>query len=147
MRLPSYKHMRTMALLHQYFRKSLLIGRMPSLLGREVFPARMQGRSARAFEDTVLFVCDVDRCLTGLEPIDQRLVAFCILEDHTEWDAARQFHRTQSDISRRLHHTLDLLHDTFCRLGLLKPLEAELLDGSGAAEAEQAMVQRRGGTR
>ena len=147
MRLPNFKHMRTMALLHRYFRMSLLVGRMPSLLGRDVFPSRMQGRTPQAFENTVVFVCDVDRCLEGLELLEQRLVAYCILEDHTEWDAARQFHRTQSDISRRLHHTLDLLHDTFCRLGLLKPLEAELLEGSGAAEAQQVMVQRRGGTR
>ena len=136
MRLPSYKHMRTMALLHRYFRKSLLIGRLPSLLGREVFPARMQGRALHAFEDTVLFVCDVDRCLTGLEPLNQRLVAYCILEDHTEWDAARQFHRSQSDVSRRLHATLDLLHDTFCRLGLLRPIEVELLEESETLEAK-----------
>ena len=147
MRLPSYKHLRTMTLLHGYFRKALLIGRMPSLLGREVFPARMQGRSVGAFEDTVLFVCDVDRCLMGLEPLDQRLVAYCILEDHTEWDAARQFHRSQSDVSRRLHSTLDLLHDTFCRLGLLKPMEAELLDESSAVEAVAGQPQRAGGTR
>lgn len=126
-----------MALLHRFFRKSLLVGRMPSLLGREVYPARLQGRSVTAFEETVVFVCDVDRCLSGLEPIDQRLIAYCILEDHTEWEAARHFHRSQSDISRRLHLALDLLHDTFCRLGILKPLESELIEECGLNKTEK----------
>jgi len=134
MRLPSYRHMRTMALLHHYFRKSLLIGRLPSLLGREVYPSRLKGRPVHLFEETVVFVCDVDKCLSELEPIDQRLIAYCILEDHTEWEAARQFQRSQSDISRRLHLTLDLLHETFCRLGILKPMEVELLHESEGGE-------------
>jgi hypothetical protein len=122
MRLPSYERMRTMALLHRFFRMSLLVGRMPSLLGREIFRTRMTTQPARAFEDAVLFVCDVERCLRSLDQLDQRLIAYCVLEDHSEWDAARQFQRHQSDISRRLGHTLDVLHETFCRQGLLSPL-------------------------
>ncbi len=134
MRLPSYRHMRTMALLHRYFRKALLIGRLPSLLGREVYPSRLPNRRVHLFEETVIFVCDVDRCLSALEPLDQRLIAYCILEDHTEWEAARQFRRSQSEISRRLQTTLDLLHETFCRLGILRPMEAELLPESEGRE-------------
>lgn len=125
MRLPSYERMRTMAVLHRFFRTALLVGRMPSLLGREVFRTRMTAMPARAFEDSVLFVCDVERCLTYLEPIDQRLIAFCVLEDHSEWEAARQFGRTQSDVSRRLGRTLDLLHETFCRMGVLRRIDGE----------------------
>jgi DNA-directed RNA polymerase specialized sigma24 family protein len=93
---------------------------MPSLLGREIFRSRATALPARAFEDAVVFVCDVERCLRDLEPLEQRLIAFCVLEDHSEWEAARQFQRSQSDVSRRLGHTLDLLHETFCRVGLLK---------------------------
>lgn len=121
--LPTYERARTMALLYRFFRTALQLGRMPSLLGREVFRTRMHSLPARAFEDSVLFVCDVERCLRALEPMDQRLVAFCILEDHSEWEASRCFHRSQSDISRRLGQTLDLLHETFCRIGLLNRLE------------------------
>lgn len=128
MKLPSYERMRTMALLHRFFRTALLLGRMPSLLGREIFRTRAQSQPATAFEDAVLFVCDVERCLRALEPGDQRLVAFCILEDRSEWEAARRLHRSQSDISRQLGRVLDLLHETFCRLGLLPPLESVAQD-------------------
>lgn len=123
MHLPTYERARTVALLHRFFRTALQVGRMPSLLGREVFRARTQHLPARAFEDSVLFVCDVERCLLSLETADQRLVAFCILEDHSEWEASRCFHRSQSDVSRRLSQILDLLHETFCRVGLLRRLD------------------------
>jgi hypothetical protein len=126
MKLPIYERMRTMAVLRRFFRTALLLGRMPSLLGREILRASCaagQGRSAWAFEDSVLYICDVGRCLRELEPLEQRLIAFCILEEHSEWEAARLFHRSRSDISRRLAHALDLLHETFCRIGLLRRLE------------------------
>jgi hypothetical protein len=135
MRLPSFERLRTMALLHRFFRQALLVGRMPSLLGREVFRTNLSHRPARAFEDAVVFVCDVERCLGSLEPLEQRLIAYCILEDRSEWEAARVFHRSQSDISRRLGSALDLLHETFCRIGLLRRLEdAELRIVPGAEE-------------
>lgn len=112
-----------MGVLHRFFRTSLLLGRMPSLLGREIFRGRMRSHPAGALEDAVVFVCDVEKCLRGLAPLDQRLIAFCVLEDHSEWAAARQFHCSQSEISRRLGRTLDLLHETFCRMGLLTRIE------------------------
>ncbi len=114
-----------MGLLVRFVRLSLLVGRMPSLLGREVFREPAQPQRSRAFEDAVLFVCDVERCLRQLEPLDQRLIAYCIIEDRSEWEAARRFRRSQSEVSRRLGRTLDLLHETFCRLGLLPRLPGE----------------------
>ncbi len=134
MNLATYERALTMGLLHRFFRTALLVGRMPSLLGREIFRSRATATPARAFEDAVVFVCDVERCLRDLEPLEQRLIAFCILEDHSEWEAARRFHRSQSDISRRLGRTLDLLHETFCRVGLLKrPIEPASANSTGEA--------------
>lgn len=134
MRLPSFERMRTMALLQRFFRTALLLGRMPSLLGREVFRSRMRYLPARALEDAVVFICDVERCLQSLEPTDQRLIALCVFEDRSEWEAARRFHRSQSDISRRLGRVLDLLHETFCRQGLLRRIEIEPADGNQGGE-------------
>ena len=128
MKLPSYERMRTIALLHRFVRTAMLVGRMPSLLGREIFRTHIRSSPTRAFEDSVIFVCDVERCLRALDPLDQRLIAYCILEDRSEWEAARQFCRNQSDISRRLGYVLDLLHETFCRIGLLSPPAAKFQD-------------------
>ncbi|MCL6480322.1 MAG: hypothetical protein K6U02_01210 [Firmicutes bacterium] len=135
MKLPSYERLRVILLLRHYFRTSLLLGRMPSVLGGGTFRSRLRSRPSRAFEDAVLFVCDVERCLHSLEPFDQRILALCIFEDRSEWETARLFGRPQAHISRRLGQVLDLLHETFCRLGLLTPLPQEAGTASPPAEA------------
>jgi len=111
-----------MALLHRFLRTALSVGRMPSLVGREIFRTRVQARPPSAFEDAVLFVCDIEKCLSTLEPLEQRLIAFCVLENRSEWEASRQFRASQGFISRHLGHALDSLHVTFCSRGLLPPM-------------------------
>lgn len=125
MRLPSYERLRVILLLRRFFRTSLLLGRMPSVIGGDRFRSQFRSRPSRAFEDAVLFVCDVERCLRSLEPFDQRILALCIFEDRSEWETARLFGHPQAHISRRLGEVLDLLHETFCRLGLLAPLPVD----------------------
>ncbi len=126
MKLPTFERLRVILLLQRFFRTSLLLGRMPSVMGGNAFRTNLRSTPARAFEDAVVFVCDVERCLRSLEPLDQRIIAICVLEDRSEWEAARRFHSHQAHISRRLGEVLDLLHETFCRLGLLPPVPAEL---------------------
>lgn len=130
MRLPSFERTRTMALLHRFLRTALSIGRMPSLVGREIFRTRVQARPPSAFEDAVVFVCDIEKCLRALEPFEQRLIAFCVLENRSEWEASREFHASQGFISRHLGHALDSLHLTFCSRRLLPPLP----EGLGSSE-------------
>jgi hypothetical protein len=122
MRLATFERTRTMALLHRFLRTALSLGRMPSIFGREIFRTTLQARPPSAFEDSVLFVCDVEKCIAQLNPLEQRLIAYCILENRSEWEASRQFHASQGFISRHLAHALDLLHVTFCRRGLLPPM-------------------------
>jgi DNA-directed RNA polymerase specialized sigma24 family protein len=123
MRLATYERRMAAGLLLRFFHASLRLGRMPSLLGREIFRSRESGRSPTAFEDTVIFLCDVEKCLASLAHSDQRLIALCVFEDRSEWEAARVFGQTQTEISRRLGRTLDLLYETFCRGGMLKRLD------------------------
>src|SRR4051812_24883949 len=61
-------HDRSIAMLRRYFRMSLEIGRMPSVLGREVFRARVTSYRVHTFEDAVIFVHDVEKCLEQLDP-------------------------------------------------------------------------------
>lgn len=123
MKLPTFERARTMAMLHRFLRTALSLGRMPSLIGREIFRTKVHMRPAQALEDAVLFVCDVEKCLADLAPLHQRLIAFCILEDRSEWEASRQFQTNQKFISRHLAFALDLLHANFCQKGLLPPME------------------------
>jgi len=81
-------HDRTIALLRRYFRMSLEIGRMPSVLGREVFRARVTSYRVHTFEDAVIFVHDVEKCLEQLEPFSRQLIARVILQDYSYEEAA-----------------------------------------------------------
>jgi hypothetical protein len=54
---------RTVALLKRYLRLSVEVGRLPSLLGREFFRARVTSYRMASFEDAVIFVHDVEHCL------------------------------------------------------------------------------------
>jgi len=76
---------RTMALLRRYFRMSLDIGRLPSLLGREFFRARVTSYRVHSFEDVVILVHDVERCLEKLDEFAREMVARVVFQDYS-WD-------------------------------------------------------------
>ena len=52
---------RTVALLRRYLRISIEVGRLPSLLGRELFRSKVTSYRMTSFEDGVIFVHDVER--------------------------------------------------------------------------------------
>jgi hypothetical protein len=112
---------RAIRLLLRFLCVALNMGRLPSLVGREVFGSKMAREPSCAFEESVIFVCDVEQCLAELEPFDRRLVVLCIFENRSEWEAARQLGRCQADISRLLKDCLDRLYATFVRKRLLSP--------------------------
>src|SRR5438128_12008129 len=71
---------RTRALLRRYFYTSIEVGRLPSLLGREFFRAKVTYYRASSFEDAVIFVHDVERCLQSLDPVSHRLIAMIVVQ-------------------------------------------------------------------
>src|SRR5882757_8691045 len=93
-------HDRTIALLRRYFRMSLEIGRMPSVLGREIFRARVTSYRVRTFEDSVIFVHDVERCVERLEPFSRQMIARVILQDYTFEEAASLLGCTRMTVYR-----------------------------------------------
>ncbi len=110
---------RTAALLRRYLRVSLETGRLPSLLGRDFFRAKVTSYRASTFEDRVIFVRDVEMCLHRLPEPDQELVACVILQEHDQWEAARILNCGRATVQRRLYDVLDLLSEDFLRVGLL----------------------------
>jgi hypothetical protein len=116
---------RTVALLRRYLRFSLETGRLPSLVGREFFRARMTAYTATTFEDRVIFVRDVEKSLDRLEYWDQQLIARIILQEHGHEQAARILHCNRKTIQRRLPQVLDLLSEDFLSVGLLAALPAK----------------------
>jgi sigma-70-like protein len=106
-------HDRTIALLRRYFRMSLEIGRMPSVLGREVFRARVTSYRVHTFEDAVIFVHDVEKCVERLEPFSRQLIARVILQDFSYEEAAKLMGCGERSVYRLLPMALDQLTELF----------------------------------
>jgi len=113
---------RTVALLRRYLRLSLQVGRLPSLLGREVIRAHVTGYQAATFEDAVIFVHDVERCLEDLPPFDKTLIALIVLQDYTQLETAQILGCGLRTVARNYPETLDRVSEIFLQRGILLPL-------------------------
>jgi len=113
---------KTVAILRRFLRLSLDTGRVPSLLGREFFRAKVSHRRLFTFEDSVIFVHDVERCLESLDELSRQLIARIALQDYTHEEAAVIMHCCSKTIQRYYPEALDRLSETFLAVGLLKPL-------------------------
>ena len=65
-------------------RYSLETGRLPSLLGREFFRAKVTSYTVVTFEDRVIFVHDMEKCLDKLDEFSRQLIARHILQEHEQ---------------------------------------------------------------
>jgi len=113
---------RTTALLRRYMRFSLEAGRLPSVIGREFFRAKITSYTSTTFEDRVIFVHDVETCLERFDPFDQQIIARIVLQEHDHERAAGLLQCTRKTIERRMPELLDEMSEEFLRVGLLEEL-------------------------
>jgi hypothetical protein len=125
---PFYRK-RTKALLRKYLRVSMDMGRLPSLLSQKVFRGRATSCRIRNFEDAVVFVIDVERCLKRLDPPSQELVARIALQEYTQAEAAEMTGQSLRSTIRRYSEALDRLTGLF--------LDAELLAADPFVECQE----------
>jgi predicted DNA-binding protein (UPF0251 family) len=110
---------RTTALLRRYCRFAVEVGRLPSLLGREFFRTRITYYRTSTFEDTVIFVHDVERCLEELDPVEKELIARIVLQDYTQEETAALMGCGYRTVARRFPETLDRVTEVFLQRRLL----------------------------
>jgi hypothetical protein len=115
---------RTVAMLRRYMQYSIETGRLPSLLGREFFRAKVTSYTVVTFEDRVIFVHDMETCLSRLDDFSRQLIARHILQEHDRWATARLLHCNEKTIRRYTPIVLDLLSDILIEVGLLKRVDA-----------------------
>jgi hypothetical protein len=113
---------RTIALLRRYFRISIEVGRLPSLVGREVFRSRVTAYRIRTFEDAVIFVHDVERGLGQLDDFERKLIAKIVFQEYTQDEAARLLGCWRRTVGRRFPESVDRLSEIFLEGGLLSRL-------------------------
>lgn len=111
---------RTVAMLRRYMRYSMETGRLPSLLGREFFRAKVTSYTVVTFEDRVIFVLDVERCLEKLDEFSRQLIARHILQEHDQEATARLLNCTGRTVRTWVPIALDLLSEILLEVGLLE---------------------------
>lgn len=116
---------RTTALLRRYLRISIEVGRLPSLLGRELFRSKVTSYSMSGFEDGVIFVHDVESALEQLDPFPRQIVALVVFQEYTQEEAAEILHCTRRTIGREFPLALDRISELFLDGGLLNPLPVQ----------------------
>ena len=116
---------RTVGMLRRYMRYSIETGRLPSLLGREFFRAKVTSYTVVTFEDRVIFVHDMEKCLAKLDEFSRQLIARHILQEHEQAATAKLLNCTERTVRTYLPITLDLLSEILLEVGLLEPQGAK----------------------
>jgi len=114
----------TEALLRRYAHMSLELARVPSLLGKEMFRGKVTNYVVRGFDDVVIFVHDMEKCLTRLRTEQQQLIERIALQEYTQEEAAELMRLPVRTLLRRYDRTLDALTKVMLEKKLLEPLIA-----------------------
>jgi hypothetical protein len=110
---------RTSAILRRYVRLAVEAGRLPALLGREFFRTRVTSYHTQTFEDTVIFVHDVERCLLLLNDADIELIAVMVMQQRAQHELERTMRCTRRTIVRCYGDALDKLSEIFLNREIL----------------------------
>src|ERR1035441_7579363 len=113
---------RAVAMLRRYMKYSIETGRLPSLLGREFFRAKVTSYTVVTFEDRVIFVHDMERCLDRLDEFSRQLIARHILQEHDRWATAKLLHCNEKTLRRYTPVVLDMLIEILLEVGLMERL-------------------------
>jgi hypothetical protein len=128
---------RTVTMLRRYMRYSIETGRLPSLLGREFFRARVTAYTAVTFEDRVIFVHDMETCLNRLDEFSRQIIARHILQEHDQAATARFLQCAERTIRNYVPIALDVMSEILLDVGLLErivPIREKSCQGGETGE-------------
>lgn len=110
----------TEAMLRRYGTMALQKGRVPSMLGRELFRGKVTSYRIHGFDDVIIFVADVERCLKLLTPEQQRLIVRIAVQEYTLAETASMLRWSLRSTQRRYHEAVDELTAIFQKRGLMQ---------------------------
>lgn len=119
---PQVYRRHTEGLLRRYMQMSLQVARTPSCMGREVFRSGASSHTrAYSFEDVVIFVCDVEKCVATLDEMGQRMVNRIGMQDYAVAEVAQMVGASERSVVRWYQEALDALTVLLIDRGLMKP--------------------------
>jgi predicted DNA-binding protein (UPF0251 family) len=110
----------TEGMLRRYMRLSMETGRVPSLLGKEMFRGRVTSYRVRSFEDVVIFVHDMEKCFAFLTDEHKQVLGRVALQEYTQSEAAGLLGVSLRTVVRRYADALDRLSVVLLDRGLLE---------------------------
>ena len=138
----------TEAMLQRYSVMKLQKGRVPSLLGRELFRGKVTSYKVHGFDDVVIFVHDVEQCLRLLDAEQQKVVHRIAVQEYTFGEAAAMLRWSLRSTRRRYNEAIDELTAIFQKRGLMDKtpglkMPVRCLDPEdGEVAVEYAIVQQ-----
>jgi hypothetical protein len=114
----------TEAMLRRYLRLAIQSGRVPSLLGRELFRGHVTNYRVHGVEDAVIFCFDVEKRLGRLSVMDQQLIKRIALQEYTQGEAAGMLGLSLRNCIRQYGYALDALTEMFLEARMLEPLKS-----------------------
>lgn len=109
----------TEKMLRRYLYASMLVGRAPSVLGETVSRGWVSCRRVRTFEDAVIFVLDIERCLNRLGAFDRAILSRIVLQEYTHAETAALLGVSARTVSNKYPLALDRLTAILRHFGLM----------------------------
>ena len=110
----------TLAMVRHYFELSSQLGRLPSLMGREFFRAKVSHHAIPSFEEQVVFLRDVELSIGKLNAEHQEIMLIAGLYHLTHDEVAQMLHISKSVVNAWFNQALDALSEIFLAAGLLR---------------------------
>jgi DNA-directed RNA polymerase specialized sigma24 family protein len=79
----------------------------------------MSSRPVRTFEDAVIFVLDIEKCLDRMGELDRQLISRIVLQEYTQPEAAALLGMSTRTVSYKFPQALDRLTQKLLDTGLL----------------------------
>jgi DNA-directed RNA polymerase specialized sigma24 family protein len=106
-------------LLRRYLYASMQVGRSPNLLAESVGRGWASSRRVRTFEDALIFVLDVERCLNRLSAIDRQLISRILIQEYTQTETAALLGVSLRTVCTKLPLAIDHLTESLVKADLL----------------------------
>ena len=109
----------TEKMLRRYLYASMQVGRAPSILGDPVGRGWVSSRPVRTFEDAVIFVLDVEKCLNQQGPLDRKMLSRIVLQEYTQAETATLLGMSVRTVCYRFPQAVDRLTEKLLQAGIL----------------------------
>lgn len=109
----------TEKMLRRYLYASMQVGRAPSILGDPIARGWVSSRPVKTFEDAVIFVLDVERCLDKLSALDRALLSRVVLQEYTQAETAALLGMSARTVNYKFPQAVDRLTERLLEAGLL----------------------------